>query len=385
MRIAANSLMLALSAFALCPMASAQINVDARGLTPDLRIPILAPITGPLSLEGNSQKNGALLALTVGGQGLKLSHEILDTAMAPETGIQAFEKAMRAKNVFAISAPIFGNSMLAIMPLAKDARVPLLTISGTAQITEAGNPYVFRFFPSDEVLKAAQARYVVEDLKKKKIALVWQNSAYGQSGRAHLTERFKTLGAEIVFEDSLPLNAREMLPTLTKVVQSGADALVLQLHSGPTALIVKQAAAMALNMPIVAGSAMHQPSTAALLEPRELKGVCAETNAAPIADTAESMRKFVAAYRKSFNEAPDGFAAAQFDAVGMALFLARKNMVTREALRDGLATSAYQGIAMNYKSDGKGNMAHDAIIICYDGTGRVPTIAKRYADPAGTK
>jgi branched-chain amino acid transport system substrate-binding protein len=33
---------------------------------------------------------------------------------------------------------------------------------------------------------------------------------------------------------------------------------------------------------------------------------------------------------------------------------------------------------MSYISDGKGNMAHDAVIICYDGKSRVPNIRQRY-------
>lgn len=41
------------------------------------------------------------------------------------------------------------------------------------------------------------------------------------------------------------------------------------------------------------------------------------------------------------------------------------------------------GLAMAYRSDGKGNMAHDAVIIFYDGTSRVPHIVKRYANVTG--
>jgi branched-chain amino acid transport system substrate-binding protein len=33
---------------------------------------------------------------------------------------------------------------------------------------------------------------------------------------------------------------------------------------------------------------------------------------------------------------------------------------------------------MTYKSDGKGNMAHSAAIICYDGASRLPKVVKRY-------
>jgi branched-chain amino acid transport system substrate-binding protein len=38
---------------------------------------------------------------------------------------------------------------------------------------------------------------------------------------------------------------------------------------------------------------------------------------------------------------------------------------------------------MTYKSDGKGNMAHSAVIICYDGKTRIPKVAKRYDNVTG--
>ena len=39
---------------------------------------------------------------------------------------------------------------------------------------------------------------------------------------------------------------------------------------------------------------------------------------------------------------------------------------------------------MNYRSDGKGNMAHSAVIICYGAEDRVPQIVKRYENLTGT-
>jgi len=33
---------------------------------------------------------------------------------------------------------------------------------------------------------------------------------------------------------------------------------------------------------------------------------------------------------------------------------------------------------MTYKSDGRGNMAHSAVILCYDGASRVPKIVQSY-------
>ena len=49
-----------------------------------------------------------------------------------------------------------------------------------------------------------------------------------------------------------------------------------------------------------------------------------------------------------------------------------------EDVRRALSTASFNGVAMAYKSDGKGNMANSALIICYDGMSRTPKIVKRY-------
>ena len=174
-----------------------------------------------------------------------------------------------------------------------------------------------------------------------------------------------------------------MLPVLSKARDSGADALLLHLHAGPTALVIRQARAMGLDIPIIAGSAMHQPETAALLEPAELDGVCAESGASPISETSPDITAFANAYRAAFDREPDAFALAQYDGVQMVLAAVRAGAKSAADIREYLASQRFQGLAMTYASDGKGNMAHSAVILCYGGDSRVPAIVKRYENLTG--
>ncbi|MFO1189079.1 MAG: ABC transporter substrate-binding protein [Alphaproteobacteria bacterium] len=341
-------------------------------------------LTWLLRLEGTSQRNGAILALNEMGSGLGVAHEVIDTATSPEAAVNAFLKAGRGTGVVAMVAPILGTQMLALMPLAAEAGLPLVTISGTAAITEQGNPYVFRFFPGDAVVKAAHARYVVETLAAKRPALLYQTTAYGQSGRNHLAAELAALGAPLVYEEGLSTSVKDVLPSLAKLRDAGADVLLLHLHAPTTALAVRQAAGFGLALPIVAGSAMHQPATAALLEPGELKGVCAETGTAPNASGgSDRLSRFADAYRAAFKAEPDAFAAGQYDGTMMVLSAIAAGARTKEDVRKALADRSYSGVAMTYRSDGKGNMAHDAVIVCYDGVTRVPHIVRRYENLIG--
>ncbi len=347
-----------------------------------VNIPVLVPLTGFLALEGASQRNGALLALKQAPAGLSVTAEVVDTGASPEGAITALERVagrpVVGGPVTAVVASMLGTQMLAMLPLAKDYKMPLITVSGTARITEQANPWVFRFFPGDAVTKAAQVRYTLEELGGKRPAVIHQTTAYGQSGKAHLIEQFKQRGVEPVFMEGVDTTAKDFLPVISKALATKPDVLVLHLHSAPTALFIRQAAAYGVSVPIVAGSAMHQPSTAALLEPQELKGVCAETAASPVSGGSAAMEAFTAAYRAAFNTEPDAFALGQYDGVMMVLEAVAKGAHTAEQVREALSTGTYAGLAMRYASDGKGDMAHSAIIVCYDGASRVPKITRRY-------
>jgi branched-chain amino acid transport system substrate-binding protein len=287
------------------------------------------------------------------------------------------------KGVVAVGASMLGTQMLAMLPLAQDYKLPLVTVSGTAKITELKNPYVFRFFPGDNVTKVAHARYVVEELGKKRVALIYQTTAYGQSGREHLAAQLKKLGAETVFEEGLEVSVKDMLPVLSKARAANPDVLVIHLHAPSTALVIKQATQMGLGLPVVSGSAMHQPSTAALLEPAELKGVCAESGSSPVSGGSPGLDKFLAEYRAAFGSDPDAFALGQYDGTMMVLDALKKGAKNPADVTKALAGGTYQGLAMTYKSDGTGNMAHSAVILCYDGQSRTPTVVKRYDNITG--
>ena len=364
----------ALMSFALAAPAAAQ--------KADVSLPVLVPLTGFVALEGTSQRNGAILAERQ-FRDVKIETRVLDTQATPEAAVTAWERAVGRPPPPAVVGPILGTQMLALMPLAQRAGVPLLTVSGTARLSEMGNPYFFRFFPSDSTVKVAHARYVVEKLGAKRPAVIYQSTAYGQSGREQLAKTLADLKAPPVLEESVAPSANDLTAALTRAKSANADVIVLHLHAASTVLAIRQARQLFPDLPVVAGSAMHQPATAALLEPAELKGVCAETAASPISATSGPMKAFTDAYRAAFKTEPDAFAAAQYDAVGMLATIVAdlkkaKQTVTPSAIRGALDRDSYKGLVTTYKSDGKGNMAHEAEIVCFDGTSRVPKVVERY-------
>lgn len=363
------------------PLAAASIGWTAPAIAYEADIPVLVPLTGFLSLEGTSQRNGAVLALSAPPAGVSVTYDVADTGSSPEIAVNALERALADGKATAVVASMLGTQLLAMLPVALAHKVPLITISGTAEVTQQHNPYVFRFFPGDDVTKAAQVRYAVTIRNVKKPAVIYQTTAYGQSGHAAILAALASYSIAPVYEDALDVAVKDMTPVLAKAKEAGADALLLQLHAGPTALLVKAASALNLGLPIIAGSGLAQPATLALLTPEEIKGACAETGAAPTASDTPAMQSFLAAYRKAYGADPDAFAAQQYDGTMMTLAAIAHGATTPAAVTTALASGVYDGVAMRYKSNGRGDMAHSAVIVCYNGTSRNPTIAMHYDEP----
>jgi branched-chain amino acid transport system substrate-binding protein len=348
----------------------------------DAYLPIVMPITGFLSVEGGSQRNGAIMALEHAPGGKTVDYPVFDTGTSATGAATALDKALSNGKPIAAAVSVFGTEMVAMMPVAAEYKVPLLTISGLAKITESDNPYIFRFLPNDREIKVAHARYVVEQLKKTKIALISDTTAYGQGGFALLKEDFTKLGVKPVYEDSsIAPDTKDMSPLLSKVKASGADVIVVHSVAAPMALIVKQAKAAGITLPIINSSSIVEPTATALFEPAELNGVCAETPSAPETRATPKIKEWADSYKTRFGLEPDGLALGQYDGVMMALTLIAKGAKTPEDLRAALQKETYEGVAMTYKSNGKGDLSHDAEIVCWDGTSRIPKVVAHYAGP----
>ena len=346
----------------------------------EVYLPIVMPITGFLSVEGASQRNGAVMAIEDAPAGVSIRYEIFDTGTSATGAATALERALNSGDAVAVPSTVFGTEMVAMAPIAQEYEVPLLTISGLTKLTHSGNPYIFRFLPNDGEIKVAQVHYAIEEMGRKRPALITDNTAYGQGGRAHMEEILEKMGVSIAYQEEIAFNQQDMTPLVDKIQRSEADVIFLHMVSHPMALIVKQARALGIDLPIVTSSSMVAPTATALVEPADLAGVCGETPSAPEAGGTPRIEEWADRYRERFGVEPDGLALAQYDGVAMAIdLIAKSGVTTAEQMREALASGTYEGVAKTYKSNGNGDMAHDADVVCYDGTSRIPTVARHYS------
>lgn len=363
--------------------ATALLSSSALAQETSLTVPIIAPITGLLALEGTSQLNGANMAIAHAPAGLKIKSQVIDSGTAAEGGANALERVAGDKSTYFSVAPLFGTQVLAMLPVALEYKIPILAPTGTGPVTEQGNPYMFRLYPHDAVSKAAHIRYVVEELKLKKAAILYNTTGYGQSGFKYMSEYLTKVGGEVIFSEGVDLSAKEISATLAKLKAAKPDVVLIQMHSASIAMVVKQLAAANIQIPVVGNTTIAMPATASLLQPSELKGVCAESASWLEKGADAATDRFINDYVSKHGAMPDAYAIQQYDGLMMALVAVKGGAKSTEDVRKYMSTTEYKGVAMRYKADAKGNLAHSVVIVCYDGASLNPKLVKRYDNVAG--
>lgn len=348
-----------------------------------INVPLIVPITGLLAMEGTSQLNGASLALAHAPAGLKIKSDTVDSGTAAEGGANALERVASGKDVKFVVAPLFGTQVLAMLPVALEYKMPILAPSGTAPLTEQGNPYMFRLYPSDATSKVAHVRYAVDELKAKKAAILYNTTGYGQSGLRFMSEYLAKAGGEVVFSEGIELSTKDISATLAKLQAAKPDVILVQMHSASMAMVVKQVAAAGIKIPLIGNTTVAMPSTASLLQPSDLKGVCGESASWLEKGVNAATDRFLNDYLAKYGAMPDAYAIQQYDGLMMALIAVKSGANTPADVQKYLSTQSYQGVGTSYKSDGKGNLAHSAVIVCYDGSSLLPKLVKRYDNITG--
>jgi len=70
-------------------------------------------------------------------------------------------------------------------------------------LTHSGSQWIFRFRPHDGMGAKVIAKFIVDELKQKKVAIVHASDAFGNGGRDMLTPAVKELGGEVVLHPGL--------------------------------------------------------------------------------------------------------------------------------------------------------------------------------------
>ncbi len=241
--IATASLLLGLS---LLPRAHAADTVY---------IPDVVELSGPGAVSGTNWRDGILLAIDEinahgGILGKQIVSEQMDTQSDAGISRAQMQKALD-RSPYVVLGPIYSGSVKVNMALCKAAEIPQITGAEAADITQAGNPYIFRTSFGQQVSMPKIANYIHDGLKAKTIAVVWVNNDFGKGGRDSITKEMAKRDIKIVADLSTEQGQFDFTSDVIKLKAANADAVFVYTNEEESARFIKEARKQGLQAPMI--------------------------------------------------------------------------------------------------------------------------------------
>src|SRR2546421_6988351 len=174
--------------------------------TQPVKIVGLVELSGTGATAGTNFDNGVKLAVkeinAAGGiLGRKIEYTSMDTQSAPQTAKALAQKAVD-QGAYVVMGPVFSGSFIVSMAETKRAEIPNFTGGYAANITQQGNPYVFRTSFTQSTSMPKLARYIKEQVKASTVAVIFTNNDFGKGGRDAMVKALGDQGIKVVADIS---------------------------------------------------------------------------------------------------------------------------------------------------------------------------------------
>lgn len=333
-----------------------------------IKIGLIAESTGPNTAIGGDQVNGARLALEeinkAGGVlGRQIELTIEDNKSINSGSALAFSKLIEKGDIAAVIGPVRSTQILAMMPIISKNNVPVMIGGTDYTLTHADNPWIFRIRPHDGYSAKVIADFGVNQLKRKKWAIVHTAETFGISGKNQLVEALKAFGVKPVIVKSFISNTQDIAPIVHAITQSDIDILATYV-TGPinAGAFAKQLGQVKTNFAWI-GSPSIASVAAREIAGKALYGTYSVSDFA--VDASVEAQEYARKYKAKFGSDPDFYSAWTYDAIHIiGLAIKNANSTKPAAIRKSIfAIQAYKGVEGIYSYDRHGDGLHGFNIV----------------------
>jgi branched-chain amino acid transport system substrate-binding protein len=324
-----------------------------------LKVGCVFPSTGPAAEAGQFQLNGAKLALEMvnekGVLGRKMELVVEDDQTTNPGAVLAFSRLSAQADIAAFIGSVRSTQVEAMAPDVLKVGKPMMIGGTSPTLTHQGNKWLFRCRPNDSYSGKVIAQYGVEDLKKKKWAVVYSTDSFGTNGGKALEDSLKALGITPVLMQGYTNQASDYTAVVLAVRQSGADILGSYFtFESDLGIFARQLRQLGVRIPWV-GSPSITNTTALNLAGPALFGTYGVADYA--VDATPASKAFGEKYQAIYKKIPDNQSSWTFDAVNLlGLAFNTAGSTDPEKLRAALAgIKGFAGAEGTYAFDANGD------------------------------
>jgi len=236
--------------------------IGSRAEPAAINIGALYPTTGNFAQFGQDCVNAAKLAVQmVNGRGgikslggAKLNLVLSDVQSDTTVTRTETERLINRYSLSAIHGCYASALTLIASEVAERHKVPLLTGSSTDQLNRGGRKYTFTPFSRASQFAKAQLQMAKLVGSEPKVAVVFENTAFGTSTSSGLREQAPGEGVEVVMFEPYSSGFADAGPLVNKIKASGANMLFAVSYLNDLILIVRTMKQVGLRIPLNGGS-----------------------------------------------------------------------------------------------------------------------------------
>lgn len=312
-----------------------------------VRIGALLPLTGSGANYGQYAKSGIDLAVDeINGSGgiaskkLKVFYE--DSQSNPAAGVSALRKLLDVNSVPATLVE-FSPVVMACAPIANTQRSVLLNCGAqTPKLREAGR-YVFSAIPDANQEASEMAQFAYHSLGLRKVATFSINTETGVATTEVFARRFAQLGGRIIAQERHDQGANDFRPQLSKLQSVSPPAIYMISLTRESALILKQAKELGIKAQWLSYTSFQGEDILRVAGDAAEEVIYTYPKFDP--EASAQAKQFEANYLRRYSQRPEVYAATFYDGVSALKVAMEKSGLSGEAVREGLQSIVYQGIA----------------------------------------
>ena len=233
-----------------------------------VNVGVIMPLSGANAQFGINSRNGIELVAdeinAAGGikalGGAKINLIVADATSTPTTAGNVAQRLITQNEVTGILGAFASSLTLAISEVTERRDIPLLTMSFADQITGRGYKNIFQVVAKASVIGKAQFDYTMAiaeaaGAKIGKIAIMYEDTAYGSAQAKGLRAGAKAANVEVVMDDAYPLGITDTTPLINKLRASGAQAVFPVSYLNDSLLIIRTMRQQKIDIPAIGGAA----------------------------------------------------------------------------------------------------------------------------------
>jgi branched-chain amino acid transport system substrate-binding protein len=363
-------ILLALTILSVVALGRPALAAGGPPAAPEWKVGAYLSLSGEDAAFGIFSKEGIELAIDevnkaggVKGRPIKVLFE--DDKSNPQEATNKVLQLIDRDKVVALLGEVTSSRSKAGGIVANKKHVPMITPTATnPEVTRVG-PFVFRVCFTDDVQAKAAAAFVVDELGKKRVAVLYATDDLYSSGlAAEMRAAVVARGATIVADKGFLKKETNFTTYLNEIKDSHPDIIYAPIYYNQMTLIARQAKAIGLGGDMFVGGDGWDADELVNDAGEELEGAFFTNFYAPDVPWA-SARDFRTHYNERFKHDPSSNAAMGYDAAKLlADAIGRAKDDSPEAIRDAIqATRGFQGATGPITIDDERNAAKPVIVV----------------------